>query len=483
MTHDPTDATALAAQIRSGKLSATQALEQQFDRVDRHNPALNAIIWQNRAEALEHARQLDKDAAQGDFRGPLHGVPGTVKEAFDLAGSPSTWGNPAWVRNIPERDSLVVKRYRDAGGVIFGKTNVPLNLADWQSFNDIYGSTNNPWDLTRGPGGSSGGSAAALASGMSYFEAGSDIGSSIRNPAHYCGVYGLKPTWNIVPQQGHQPPGSLTDPDIAVTGPMARSARDLALCFDLLAGADDWMRDAWSTHCPPDPRRNLSDFRIAVKLDDPACPVDQSYQDALGAFAEKLAGAGARVQFDAEPDLNTTAHFDLYMTLLGAALCGGLTSEFIAEQRQYMEERVTGTVRHMWRLRFDGQDMHHADWQVLDNERRKARQVFDRFFGDWDILMVPVCASAAFEHNHKGQRYERELIINGKAQAEPQQLFWSGYSGVVGLPSAVGPAGQVGHLPVGYQAIAGHGRDRTALAFAQAVEREVIGFTPPPGYE
>ena len=474
------DATDIAASIKAGKTTATQVLKAHFARVDAYNPDLNAIIWQDRDNAMKRAEDLDADAAIGKFHGPLHGVPVTVKEAFDLVGSPSTWGNPAMRDNYPEADALLVKRYKDAGAVIFGKTNVPLDLADWQSFNEIYGTTKNPWDLSRTPGGSSGGSAAALASGMSALEAGSDIGSSIRNPAHYCGVFGLKPTWNVVPMQGHQPPGFVSDIDIAVTGPMTRSARDLKLAFDVLVGADDTTKSAWATACPADPRQSLKDFRVAIKLGDPACPIDETYRNALEAFAEKISRAGATISFSAAPKIDTAKHFDVYIGLLGAALALGTSESAVADELAYAEANVSGEALRIMRTRMAGKNIRHADWIMLDNARNLAARAFATFFDSWDILLAPVCASAAFERNENGRRCERELTINGQQQPELQQLFWSGYSGVVGLPSAVGPAGFVDHLPVGYQAIAGHGKDYTALAFAQAVEREIGGFTSPP---
>ncbi|MEJ6707554.1 MAG: amidase family protein [Amylibacter sp.] len=473
------DATQMASLVRSKQVTCLALLEAHFDRVDALNPSLNAIIWQDRDGARARAGILDEEVKQDAFRGPLHGVPITVKEAFDFAGSPSTWGNPALEQNYPKQNSDVVQRYLDAGANLFGKTNVPLNLADWQSFNAIYGTTNNPWDITRGPGGSSGGSAAALATGMSALEAGSDIGSSIRNPAHYCGVFGLKPTWGVVSEQGHSLPGWHTDIDIAVTGPMARSARDLTLAFELLAGSDRYSKDTWSLHCPKDERKNISDFKIALKLSDPACPVDQAYQERLADFAEKLATAGATVR-EIEPVLDTKDHFDTYLTLLGAAMGFGVSAATVAAERAEMESKTSGIIRDIMTTRLNGRDMRHSNWMVMDNKRRIARQLFDSFFQEWDILLTPVCASAAFRHNHNGQRYERELTINEAQQPEMQQLFWSGYSGVVGLPSTVGPMDFVGRLPVGYQAIAGYGKDRTALAFARCVENQVCKFTAPP---
>ncbi len=428
---------------------------------------------------MDQARKLDQETVAGVSRGPLHGVPVTVKEAFDLVGSPSTWGIPAWRDNYPETDSEVVTRYRSAGAIIFGKTNVPLKLYEWQSFNEIYGTTCNPWDLTRTPGGSSGGSAVALASGMSALEAGSDIGSSIRNPAHYCGVFGLKPTWGIVPLQGHLPPNWYGNIDIGVTGPMARSATDLELAFNILQGADRFHSAAWQSRGNADTRTELSQFRVAVKTGDSQCPVDQGYLDALDRFTAKIENAGAVVSTTDAPLLHSEEHFNLYLTLLGAAMSANISLEQIDRTRASVQALGKPAVERLMTPRLNGTAMRHSDWLTHDNKRLHARLQFDRFFRQWDILITPVCASTAFPHDHNGARHERDLIINGSAQPEIMQLFWSGYSGVAGLPSVVGPAGFVDGLPAGYQAIAGYGADRTALAFAKAVEREIGGFTAP----
>ena len=216
----------LAGDIKRKKIGCVELLELYLARVQKYDGALNAIVVRDFDRARTRARTLDR--ARG-ARGPLHGVPMTIKESYDVAGLPTTWGVPAYKNRIATKNALVVDRLLDAGAVLFGKTNVPLYLADWQSFNAIYGTTNNPWDVTRAPGGSSGGSAAALAAGLTGLEAGSDIGSSIRNPAHFCGVYGHKPTWGIVPRHGQALPWQGAPVDIDVVGPLARSSDDLAL--------------------------------------------------------------------------------------------------------------------------------------------------------------------------------------------------------------------------------------------------------------
>jgi len=281
MTHLTTQpATQLAQEIAAGRLSAADLLEASFEQTDALAGTLNAVIWQDREAARREAAACDADLSRGVLRGPLHGLPVTIKESFDLAGSPTTWGMPELAGNIADKDSDAAKRYKAAGAIIYGKTNVPKGLVEWQSFNEIYGSTSNPWDPSRTSGGSSGGSAVAVATGMSALEVGSDIGSSIRNPAHYNGVCGLKPTWNTVSMEGHKLTGNYGDVDIAVGGPIARTAADLSLAFDVLAGPSRFEAAQYSLRMLPDARTRLRDFRVAIKPGDPEVPVDQSYQHA-----------------------------------------------------------------------------------------------------------------------------------------------------------------------------------------------------------
>lgn len=469
----------IAAAIQAGTTTAVEQLETAFARVDALNPILNAVIWQDRAAAMAEAQACDKETGEGHCRGPLHGVPITVKESFDLAGSPTTWGMPEQKDNIRPEDSHAVARYRAAGGIVYGKTNVPLKLVEWQSFNEIYGSTSNPWDITRTSGGSSGGSGVSITTGMAALEVGSDIGSSIRNPAHYNGIFGLKPTWNAISKKGHLPEGWYGDIDIAVAGPLARTADDLTLAFDVLAGPSPFDASQWALNLPKDDRTALSGFRIAMMLDDTEAPVDMAYKEALAAFGDQLEAAGATVIRDRLPKIDNTAHFTLYLKLLGAALSLGMTdAEAEAAVAPYAD--APSDVQRIGGVRMSGTQISHREYLSLDNERRIARLAFDAFFEDVDVIIAPVATSAAFLKDEDGLRAFRRFPVNNKDQLENTQLFWSGYSGVVGLPSVVGPMAQIQGLPVGYQAICGHGRDHTCLAFARAVEKEIVGYTPPP---
>jgi len=265
-------ATDLARLIKTRQVSSTEMLEHYLKRVDQYNGPINAVIAQNRDEARERAKAADTALARGEDWGPLHGVPMTVKESYDVAGYKTTWGVPEMKDNVAREDALSIRRLKGAGAVIFGKTNVPLRLADFQSYNDIYGTTNNPWDKGRTPGGSSGGSAAALAAGLTGLETGSDIGGSIRNPAHFCGVFGHKPTWNLLPPRGHAMPGVKTPADISVIGPLARSARDLETALLVMAGPDEIQSRGYSLSLKR-LGKPVSALRVAVWSDDPVGPV------------------------------------------------------------------------------------------------------------------------------------------------------------------------------------------------------------------
>ena len=469
----------LAGLIRRKKIGCLELLDHFLKRVEAYNPRLNAIIWMDRDRARKRAKAADAALRNGKRFGPLHGVPMTIKESYNVAGSPTTWGLPELKHNVTETTAVSAQRMIDAGVTLFGKSNVPVMLADWQSFNAVYGTTNNPWDLSRAPGGSSGGSAAALAAGLTGIEAGSDIGSSIRNPAHYCGVFGHKPTYDLVTYAGHAMPGVVASPDISVVGPLARSAADLEVALDIMAGPDPADGGATRAALPKCEKTSLKQFRIAVKLSDPNSEVDHDYADKLQGFVDALAKAGARVR-DAEPAIDTPRLHDVYVRLLRAATSSRTTDAEIAAWKKAIADGSKEPYLHQM---VAGVTVGHREWLKLNNERHRMRLAFNAFFEDYDVLICPVAASAAQPHDQEGERWRRKITINNKRVPTTDQLFWAGYSGLVYLPSTVGPIGLTGSgLPVGYQAIAAQGKDRTSLAFARLVERELGGFVPPPGY-
>ena len=474
-------ATRLAADIRDRKIGCVELLDFFLARAENHNPKLNAIIAWQVDRARDRARAADEALVKGEIWGPLHGVPMTVKESFNLAGLPTTFGNPVWRDNIPAANSVVVDRLEAAGAVIFGKTNVPYMLADSQSFNEIYGTTNNPWDVTRGPGGSSGGEAATLAAGMSALGAGSDIAGSLRNPAHYCGIYGHKPSWGLIPTRGHGPPGVVTPTDISVVGPMARSAEDLALALGILAGPDLLQQAAWRVALPPPRGKSLKDFRVAVWGAAPEAPIDDSVATLFAAAVAAVARAGAQVDDSARP-VELGENHRLFMRLLRAATAGRLTDEAFAEQVKIAATLAPDDMSpraHVAR----GATMSHRDWGRANEARSKLRYVWRDFFARFDVLLAPVAATGAFTHDHNPDVGARRIAING--QPHPHvDITWAGLAALSYLPATAAPIGLTASgLPVGLQIIGPEGQDPTTIEFARLLAAEIGGFTPPPGYK
>jgi amidase len=472
----------LATEIRRKKIGCLELLDLYLARVERYNPKLNAIIATDLDGARKRARAADRALVKGEPWGPLHGLPMTIKESYDVVGLPTTWGVPALRENYPARNALAVDRLLAAGVVLFGKTNVPLYLADYQSYNDIYGTTNNPWDVTRSPGGSSGGSAAALAAGLTGIEAGSDIGSSIRNPAHYCGVFGHKPTYGIVPPRGQALPGRLAQGDISVIGPMARSADDLAIGLEVMAGADEIDAVGWQLRLPAPRRKALREYRVAVMLSDPNAEVDTEVQDRVQALADFLARNKAKVSDRARPAIDTGQAHRVYLQLLRAATSGRQTQEEFQKNLAAAHSLAPDDESYYARM-VRANTLFHRDWLAANETRHQLRWKWAAFFKEWDLLLCPVASSAAFPHDHAGERYERTIAVNGKTVLTTDQLFWAGYSGMAFLPSSVAPAGLTpGGLPVGVQIVGPQYGDRACIAFAQLLEREYRAFVPPPGY-
>jgi amidase len=473
----------LAALIRTRKLGCLELLDHYLDRVGRFNPLVNAICVLDADRARKRARASDRALGKAGRRGSLHGVPMTVKESFDVAGLPTTWGVAEQRNHVVDTNALAVERLTGAGAVIFGKTNVPTLLADWQTFNPIYGTTNNPWDVSRVPGGSSGGSAAALAAGLTGLELGSDIGASIRNPAHYCGVFGHKPTFGLCSPDGQLLPPFVTHNDIAVIGPLARSARDLEIALGIVAGPNEIDGTAWKVKLPPAPKKTWRQWRIAVMPTAATAEVDNAVQARIEAVAGFLAGKGAKVSRTARPEIDLADAHEVYIKLLRAATSRSLTDAMFArnletaralpaKQRDYAA----------WMARAN--TMYHREWLALDEHRHQMRLAWAAFFRDWDVLLCPAAASTAFPHNQKGERWERMVTVNGKPQPSTTQMFWAGYSGMAYLPSTIATAGRAPDgLPVGVQIIGPQYGDLTCIALASLLERELEGFVAPPGYD
>jgi amidase len=469
----------LAHRIAAGEVSSEALLKHFLDRVDRYNPAINALVVDQREQALARAREADAATARGESWGPLHGVPMTVKESYNLVGSPTTWGNPDWRDNLPREDALAVRKLKDAGAVVFGKTNIPLALADFQSYNDIYGTTNNPFDLGCTPGGSSGGSAAALAAGLTGLEIGSDIGGSIRNPAHFCGVFGHKPTWGLLSMRGHSGPGDLRGTtDISVIGPLARSARDLETVVRTIAGPDAIMARGYRLALPEFPQ-SLKGLKVAIWRDDPVSPVSAEVRDRVDLVASMLKDAGASIDDQARPAFSSADSHDVYQNLLQATL----TARAPAAEYEKLRTRVAGLSPddHSPGAKvLRSQTASFRDWAASNEQRHQLRWLWHEFFQRYDIVVAPIMPTAAFPHDHRAFG-ERTITIDHREYPYFQQVFWAGLSGVVYLPSTVVPTGlNDAGLPIGVQIIGPEYGDLTTIGVASLLEDAGLKFLPPP---
>jgi amidase len=473
----------LAAHIRQRKIGCLELLEHYLARVERHNPALNAIVVTDLERARKRAKAADRALAKGDSWGPLHGVPMTVKESYDVAGLPTTWGSPEFKDSVAAKNALAVDRLLASGAVLFGKTNVPLMLADWQSYNAVYGVTNNPWDLSRVPGGSSGGSAAVLAAGLSAIEAGSDIGGSIRVPAHYCGVYGHKPTYGLCPTRGHALAGRVAAADISVIGPLARSADDLDTALAAMAGPDHIDGAGYRLALKAPAKTALREFKVAVMLDHPTAAVDRGVLDRLQALVDFLGAKKVKISDSARPKIDLDHARRVHVALLYAAMSGRLPQAKF--DRDLKTARVLDPADQSHGAQMArANTMHHREWLGLNEERHRMRLAWAEFFQDYDLLLCPPAISAAFPHNHEGEAFGRMIPVNGKLAPVIDQLFWALNSGAPYLPSTVAPIGLTPEgLPVGVQIIGPQFGDRTCIAFAKLIEREFYAFVPPPGYD
>jgi amidase len=428
------------------------------------------------------ARDADQARARGEDR-PLLGIPVTVKESYNLAGLPTTWGMPQHRDYVPTEDAVQVSRLKAAGAVVLGKTNVPLGLQDIQSFNEIYGTTNNPWDHDRTPGGSSGGSAAALASGYGALSIGSDIAGSLRTPAHFCGVYAHKPTLGLAASRGMVPPSAPalpSDLDLAVVGPMARTARDLTLLLDVMVGPDPLtLGIAYDVTLPPARHVQLSDFRVLVLDEHPLIPTGSAVRAAVTRVADALVDEGARVVRRSRlvPDLVEAA------TLYTQLLISSTPARFPMEAQEELRARVAG-------LRADDQSLDaarlrailfsHSDWMEANHRRELHRLGWRQLFAEFDVVLCPITPTPAFPHDHTPNLLARRIDIDRVEYPYMDQLVWAGLATMPGLPATAIPAGRSPDgLPVGVQLIGPMFEDRTPLRLAELLEQTIGGFQAP----
>jgi amidase len=474
----------LVKMLADRKISSIELVDAAIARIEALDPKINAVVVRDFERAHAAAKAADDALAKGEKK-PLLGLPMTVKEQFGVAGLPTTWGDPKFKDWKAEVDALAVQRLKAAGAVILGKTNVPINLRDWQSFNEVYGTTNNPWDLSRSPGGSSGGSAAALAAGFVPLEFGSDIGGSLRAPAHFCGVFSHKPSLDLVPQRGAGPPQTPVVPtrgDLAVIGPMARSAADLALLMEVTAGPDELTDGVGYKLALPPPRHDkLAEFRVLVIDKHPLCPTAASVSSALNGLADKLDKAGCTILRASPklPDLAQTGR--VFRQLLSAFFSADLPAEAM-ERAAAAAKALSADDHSLTAEQVRGVTISHPDWIRQSRIRGGLRARWLALFQDVDIVLCPPMPTVAFPHDHAPQ-FTRKLNIDGVEVAYNDQSVWAGIALLNGLPATTMPIGRTeSGLPTGMQIIGGYLQDKTTIAFAGLIEREFGGFTPPPNF-
>jgi amidase len=476
----------LSAALKAKKVSAVELAQDAIGRVERHDGKINAVCVRDFERALEAARAADAALARGETR-PLLGLPLTVKESYNIAGLPTTWGFPPQKDFKPAEDALSITRVKDAGGVILGKTNVPVGLGDWQSYNDIYGTTNNPFDLGRTPGGSSGGSSAALAAGYGPLSLGSDIGGSLRVPAFHCGVYAHKPTYHLVPMRGHTTPPFPPIPidrDMAVVGPMARGAADLSLLLDVMAGPDPLDAGiAYKLALPPPRHDDLKSFRVLVVESHPLLPSDKDIRACIETLTGNLAKAGVKVNHESPllPDFAESSR--LYMRRLLSFLGTFFQPEIIAGATAAAAQ-LSPDDKSLAAERLRGMTQSHRGWVLDDGARARLRVQWHQLFKSFDAVICPIMPTPAYPHDHSPEQEKRRIAIDGKDYVYPDQLAWPGIATLPGLPATAIPLGlSAAGLPVGVQIIGPWLEDRTPLKLAELIEREFGGFVPPPMFD
>jgi amidase len=474
---DFASASEAARMIRERKVSSHELTARMLDRIARFNPTINAVVNVLNEQSLADARRADDAQVRGNPLGPLHGVPIVVKDTFEIAGVPTTVGIKQLAQNRPATDSEVVRRLRAAGAIVLGNTNVPLFLNDWQSYNELYGTTNNPWDTTRTAGGSSGGSTAALAAGLAFLSPGTDRSGSLRVPAHFCGIYGHKPSHNVVPLRGWvpSPPGAPPQPPepLAVAGPLARTAGDLMLSMRVLGGPEGGDALAYRWSMPPPRRPLLRDYRVGFVLDDPACAVDAPVRACLEDAVAALAKAGVPVRKGWPKGLDPLAQYETYryllLSLLGAP--PGITEE---QMRARADKGMPFAVAY-----FDT----HRRYVEYATRQLVARRAWQTAFDEIDVFLMPSSFVAAFPHDHSEPQDARRLATSSGPRPYLDLIFWNAFANLAGLPSTAAPVGRTAQgLPVGVQILGPYLEDATPIDFADRMAAVIGGFVPPPGF-
>ncbi|MFY9397970.1 MAG: amidase [Desulfomonilia bacterium] len=483
----------LASMIRSGEISSTEALEAYLAQIHRHNGALNAIVTLDEEGARKRAREADEALSRGIVWGPLHGVPVTVKDNYATKGMRTTSSHPPLAGFVPGFDATAVARVREAGAIIIGKTNMPALGMDLQTRSPVFGVTSNPWDLERTPGGSTGGGAAAVAAGMSALCLGNDIGGSIRLPSHFCGIYGLKPTENLVPSYGLTPgpddgkaDGVRTVRHLASCGPLARSVDDLVLALKVMAGPDPREPDVPAVCMDEPPARAIQDLRIAWTDSLGGVPVDQETRLAIEAFMGRLARAGCTVERAEPADFDIWEVWKAYGEIMDMELGSqdSRLSRFLNFLFGWTYRKDAPMIRLVYPVTFGA-------YQESLTRRDALCASLETFLGQWDAWIVPVSSTPAFRHleptGHFGQYpvyYTRGIEVDGREIGYlAANTSYTSIFNLTGSPVVVMPVGRTpGGLPIGVQVVGKRWRDMELLSVARVLDQAAGAFQAPPGY-
>ena len=483
-------ATQLVRQLQTGAISSRALLEHCIARLEEKNPALNAVVETDFTSARKLADEADAKAQQGISLGPLHGLPMTVKDTYEVPGMTCVAGAPEYRYHRPQQPAVSVKRLQEAGAIIFGKTNVPYLASDLQSFNKVFGTTNNPWNTSLTPGGSSGGAAAALAAGITAAELGSDLAGSIRTPCHYCGVYGHKPTPGIVSLRGHVPgpPGTLREPSsMAVAGPMARSAQDLELLLDVLVAPPPMLETGWKVDLPTTSKQSLDQFKVLLWMDDDLCPIDPQLHYLYLEVADKLKAAGATVDRGQPAGFCLEDIYPFYLSQLGAVAGVALplrvrSGMALMGWLARLLESFVQVPKHFSRF-LQGANVSFAQYQRLDERVLQLRQRFLQVFDDYDLVLMPPTPTTAHPHEQLANLSKRKIPVGHEQRSYTDLFMWVAPVSLLGLPATSAPVGiTAANLPANLQIVAAPFQDKLALRFADLLSGAVGGFRAPPGY-
>lgn len=475
----------IAKAIRNKSTTSVQLLEIFKERIERLNPDINALVSINFESAFNTARESDEELMRGNIKGPLHGLPITIKDNLEVSGMPCTAGATDFNEYIPRQNADVVDSLVNAGAIVFSKSNLPRFAEDFQTYNKVFGQTNNPWDVTKTSGGSSGGSAAAVAAGLTSFDIGNDIGGSIRHPANFCGVFGHKPTYGIVPDRGlvPPPPGIFTgdygmNMDIGVNGPICRAPEDIDLIMDVIVQPEAADRKGWKISLPPAEKTKLNEFRVGLWLDDPVCPVDTRILDRIRRVVDAISNSGARIE-EKRPEIEFTKAYQLFVTLLNAVMGASAPPKMFTKWLEQEDTLKSDPVDYRTK-QIKGAIQRHREWLMADAERQLMRQKWAEYFEEFDVMLCPVTPVTAFPHDH-GPWFDRTINVNDQEYPYSNLMGWVGLTNVVYLPSTIAPIGISSQgLPIGIQIVAPYLQDKTSTKFACLLKDLVGGFTPPP---